>query len=112
MSTKVNLYNVMFSGPSDVEGERDIFLSAVSSCNRLFRSAAANVQIAPLHWSSDVVPGSSGSPQAVINKQLLADADALVAVFHTRLGTPTEKHVSGSAEEIDIAKTNGIPCIV
>jgi hypothetical protein len=112
MSTKVNLYSVMFSGPSDVDEEREAFLSAISSCNRLFRSAEANAQLVPLHWSSDVVPGSSDSPQAIINKQLVAAADALVATFHSRLGTPTDTHASGSVEEIELATASGIPRII
>ena len=39
--------------------------------------------------------------QEIINKQLLRDADILVGVFWTRIGTPTGKAVSGTVEEIE-----------
>lgn len=40
-------------------------------------------------------------PQAIINKQLLEQSDLLVAVFWTRLGSPTGATNSGTVEEIE-----------
>jgi hypothetical protein len=42
-----------------------------------------------------------GSFQAVINKQLLDHADLLVGIIGKRLGTPTEKSIAGTVEEIE-----------
>ena len=39
-------------------------------------------------------------PQAIINEQLVADCDILVAIFGTRLGAPTGEAPSGTVEEI------------
>jgi hypothetical protein len=39
-------------------------------------------------------------PQAIINKQILGNCDLLVAVFWTRIGSPTGVAVSGTVEEI------------
>jgi len=38
-------------------------------------------------------------PQAIINKQLVDDADILVAVFWTKLGTATGAAMSGSVAQ-------------
>jgi hypothetical protein len=38
--------------------------------------------------------------QAIINKQILGDADILIAIFWARIGTPTGVAASGTVEEI------------
>jgi len=43
----------------------------------------------------------SDRPQAVINSQVLEHCDVLIAIFWTRLGTPTGEFASGTAEEIE-----------
>jgi nucleoside 2-deoxyribosyltransferase len=40
-------------------------------------------------------------PQSILNRQLVDRCDLLVAVFRTRLGTPTPHGPSGTAEEIE-----------
>src|SRR5207244_1785862 len=42
-----------------------------------------------------------------VNKQIVARADALVAIFWMRLGTPTGIAESGTAEEIEQLKAAG-----
>lgn len=43
-----------------------------------------------------------GAPaQKIINSQVLNKCDLLVGVFWTRIGTPTETHLSGTVEEIE-----------
>jgi hypothetical protein len=37
----------------------------------------------------------------VINRQVLADCDLLVAIFWTRIGSPTGSALSGTVEEIE-----------
>jgi hypothetical protein len=41
-----------------------------------------------------------GHPQAIIDRQLLEDADIVIGIFGTRIGTPTEDFVSGTVQEI------------
>jgi hypothetical protein len=60
------------------------------------------IMLKPIRWEEDVAPElGPGSFQAVINKQLLDTADILVGIFGKRLGSPTEKSISGTAEEIE-----------
>lgn len=51
-------------------------------------------------------------PQAVINRQVLADCDLLVAVFWTRLGSPTGEAPSGTVEEIEEHLKAGKPAMI
>lgn len=53
------------------------------------------------HWSTDSYPQSGGHPQALLNTQIVDNADAAIAVFWTRFGTPTDEFGSGTEEEIE-----------
>ena len=55
----------------------------------------------PVGWESHSSPEMGNRPQAIINKQVLKDADFLIAVFWTRLGSPTGVAPSGTVEEIE-----------
>ena len=41
-----------------------------------------------------------GTSSSIINRQLLDDADIVIGIFGTRVGTPTAEYVSGTVEEI------------
>jgi hypothetical protein len=86
--------------PSDVRADLDGVERAVFDWNRLY-GRNANIQFVPTRWEYDVVPALSGPPQEAINKELVDTADAMIALFWTRLGSRTETHESGTAEEID-----------
>jgi hypothetical protein len=58
--------------------------------------------IEPVMWESHSRPELGDRAQAIINKQLrIASCDFGIALFWSRLGTPTGEHGSGSLEEID-----------
>jgi len=50
--------------------------------------------------------------QATINKQILGDADILIAIFWTRIGTPTGVAASGTVEEITEHISAGKPTML
>lgn len=54
----------------------------------------------PVRWETHTSPKMGDRPQAIINKQIVEACDILVAVFWTRIGTPTGVAESGSVEEI------------
>jgi hypothetical protein len=62
-----------------------------------------------LRWETDAVPQFGSDAQSVINHQLVDEADIVVALFHSRLGAPTSRAASGTAEEIERARTRGVP---
>lgn len=58
---------------------------------------------------TSAVPQVGGRPQALINAQGVDDSDIVVALFGSRLGSPTGEAVSGTAEEIERAVEVGKP---
>lgn len=60
-----------------------------------------SVVFRPLRWERDVVPAWGAGPQDCINRELVDAADGLIALFWHRIGAPTERHTSGTVEEIE-----------
>jgi len=92
-------YEILIASPSDVVAERDI----VSACARDWNSAhsASGVHVRDVRWELDAIPAMGERGQAVINHQLVDDADILIGIFKARIGTPTGISASGTIEEID-----------
>lgn len=61
----------------------------------------------PTHWRQHSAAEYGERPQASLNKQLVDEADAVLALFWNRLGTPTGEAESGTQEEIERAAENG-----
>jgi hypothetical protein len=93
-------YRCLLISPSDVSSERDAVTEILAKWNAQI-GTALGVRIELVKWESHSTPDLSGPPQEVLNKQLLPDCDFAVAIFWSRLGTPTENYESGSVEEID-----------
>lgn len=56
----------------------------------------------PVSWTEHAVAEFGERPQAILNHQIVEEADLAVALFHDRLGTPTGEAESGTAEEIKV----------
>lgn len=111
MPFKTTVYQVLISAPSDVVQE----LKAVPEVIGLWNAAHApgrNVFFEAVHWRTHSFPAGGERPQSILNKQIVANADVLVAVFWTRLGTPTGKHESGTVEEIEEFLKDGKPVLL
>src|SRR5437867_2217414 len=100
MSYRARVIKVMIASPSDVSGERHAIRNVIQEWNNT-HAEDKNIVLMPVGWESHSAPAMGDRPQAIINKQVLADCDLLIAVFWTKLGTPTGKAVSGTVEEID-----------
>lgn len=99
MSEKFTHYNILVSCPSDMDAERKIIQQAAERINETvagFRKVHFDVKF----WSKDVL-FSYGTPQQTINKSIVYTSDLIIALFGTKLGTPTEKYDSGTIEEIE-----------
>jgi hypothetical protein len=92
-------YEILIASPSDVVAERDI----VSACARDWNSAhsTSGVHVRDVRWELDALPAMGERGQAVINHQLVDNADILIGIFKARIGTPTGISASGTIEEID-----------
>ncbi len=111
MPYTANVYNVVIASPGDVAKERDVVRAVVNEWNVVHSSDRETV-LMPLGWETHATPEMGDRPQAIINKQILKDADILVAVFWTRIGSPTGKYDSGTIEEIEEHIGAGKPAMI
>lgn len=93
-------FRLLIISPSDVEVERRALTDAVIEWNA-HAGRTLGVSIDPVRWESHSRPALGARPQQIINNQIVDDCDFGIAVFWSRLGTPTGGHASGSAEEIE-----------
>jgi len=100
MSYRAKVVKVMIASPSDVAAERQTIRNVIQEWNST-HSEDKNIVLMPIGWESHSAPSLGGRPQAILNKQVLAGCDLLIAVFWTKLGTPTGKAASGTVEEIE-----------
>jgi hypothetical protein len=100
MPITATVHRVMIASPGDVQAERNVVREVLNEWNSV-NGARRQQMLLPLGWETDVAPEMGDQPQNIINKRILADADMLVGIFWTRLGTPTANYASGAVEEIE-----------
>lgn len=108
---RASTFNVMIASPGDVEAERRAARDVVHEWNAV-HSADRSIVLLPIAWESHASPEMGDRPQGVINRQILEDCDLLVAIFWTRLGTPTGRNLSGTVEEIEEHLEAGKPAMI
>lgn len=111
MSYLANTFNVMIASPGDVASERAIVRDVVYEWNAV-HSGNRQIVLLPIGWETHSSPEMGAPAQQIINRQVLNKCDLLVGVFWTRLGTPTEKHMSGTVEEIEEHIASGKPAML
>jgi len=89
----------MIASPSDVSTERGVVRAVLSDWNAL-NAQRSGVVLLPVGWETHAVPQMGDRAQQIINRDVLARCDLLIAVFWTRLGSPTGEAPSGTVEEI------------
>src|SRR4051794_31938327 len=100
MTFLAQVLRVFVASPGDVADERQMLADCIAHWN-IQNSPSAQIVFLPVAWEELLVPELGGRPQALINSRLLQDADLLIGMFWTRLGTPTGVEVSGTVEEIN-----------
>lgn len=100
MKTGYTLAKLTLCGPGDVAKEIEIAKEVITAWN-LQHGEARGLMIKYQHWLTDAHPDLSDRAQAVINRQLIDDADIIVAIFWSRFGRPTGVADSGTEEEIE-----------
>ncbi|MFF1876091.1 DUF4062 domain-containing protein, partial [Kitasatospora herbaricolor] len=105
MTSLATVLYVMIASPGDVGEGREAVMRAITGWNES-NSRARGIVVVPLRWEG-VAPQAGDHPQAIINAALLDNADALVGIFGSRIGTQTPTALSGTAEEIDRAIADG-----
>ncbi len=101
------IFRGFIASPSDVEEERDAAADEIAHWNGANSLARAAI-IEPVRIETHARSALGAHPQEIINKQLLDRCDFLIAIFWSRLGTPTANEDSGTIDEIkEFAKLNG-----
>jgi hypothetical protein len=111
MSYDATTFNVMIASPGDVASERAIVRDVVYEWNAV-NSSSRRVVLLPVGWETHSSPEMGAPAQTIINQQVLDRCDLLVGVFWTRIGTPTERHLSGTVEEIEEHISGGKPAML
>ena len=111
MPYQANVVKVFIASPGDVAEERAVIREVLHEWNVLHSESQKMVAL-PIGWESHASPVTGGHPQSIINREVLEGCDLLVAVFWTRIGTPTETDVSGTVEEIKRHIDCGKPAMI
>ena len=99
MQKSIKLIKCFIASPSDVADERSRVKKIIETLNPVFMERGLHVE--PIMWENNAVPAIGGDAQEIINTQLKpAENDILIGIFGTRLGSPTPRAESGTAEEV------------
>jgi len=99
MTQPVNAIRVFIAGPDDVIAEREAAVGVIHMWNAS-HSLDRRTLVEPVRMETHAMAALGDHPQAIINRQLLDRCDFLIAIFWSRLGTPTPKAPSGTVQEI------------
>jgi len=98
-NAKITLVKLTLCGPADVAPEITAAQDIIYDWNRQ-HGESNGFWVKHQHWSTDSFPALGDRGQGIINRQLIADSDIVVAIFWSRFGTPTGVANSGTEEEI------------
>jgi hypothetical protein len=99
MGFQANVLKVMIASPGDVIVEREIVTEELHRWNNA-NAVSRELLLHPVKWETHSSPQMGAHPQDILNERLLLEADIVVGIFGTRIGTATAEFVSGTVEEI------------
>ena len=105
------IFRALIASPSDCVQERKIIPEVIRAWNAV-HSLDRSAIVEPVLWETHSRPAFGDQPQEILNQQLVKSCDLVIGAFWTRLGTPTGKAKSGTAEEIEQFRTEGKPVLL
>ena len=107
MSFSAVVRRLLISCPGDVpDKDLSIVRQAINHWNGVYGENFGSV-VLPISWSEHAAAEFGQPPQAILNNQIVDNADGCIAIFANRLGTPTATAESGTAEEIQRLAQSG-----
>ena len=104
--------HLLISAPGDVPTEDlQVIRKTISQWNLNF-GRVVGLTVLPVSWTEHAVAEFGERPQAILNDQIVDEADLAIALFYDRLGTPTGEAESGTAEEVKVLVEAGKPVAV
>ena len=100
MSFQATIVSIMLGGPSDTSELIDAIRQAFLDWNAT-HAERRKIVILPRHWKTHAAPTTGQKAQQVIDKQVVSESDALIAVFKGHRGTPINGQDSGTIHEIN-----------
>jgi hypothetical protein len=94
--------HLLISAPGDVPLQDMVVIRKTISQWNLNLGRAVGLTVLPVSRTEHAVAEFGERPQAILNHQIVGEADLAVVLFHDRLGTPTGEAESGTAEEIEV----------
>ena len=101
----------MIGCPGDIQREVQLAQDVITRWTSLHAEQNSTVLI-PINWDTNSYPEHGGHPQKILNSQLANKSDMLVAVFGSRVGSPTDTSLSGTIEEIEEHIKSGKPVML
>jgi hypothetical protein len=102
--------DVLIASPGDAQSARN---AAERECHNWngARTLSEQIIFRPRRWELDSVSlvHDGTDPQSVLNRQLVDSAHVLIVILRHRLGSPTPRAVSGTAEELERMVQAGKP---
>ena len=111
MPKTVFLFRVFVASPNDCVVERKIARQVVGNWN-ITHGFDNEAMLEAVLWETHSHPEMGERPQAIINRQILNSCDVLIAVFRSKLGSPTGENLSGTVEEIERFRALGKPVLL
>ncbi len=111
MPRQATIYQVLIASPSDVDDERKSLREIIFDWNAS-HSVDMGILLEPVMWESHVYPDLGDDPQSIVNNQIVHNADVLVGIFWTRIGTKTKSANSGTVEEIQQIVESNKPALI
>ncbi len=108
---KIGLVKLTLCGPTDVYKEMTLAREIIATWN-CQHGEESGFWVKHQHWSTDTYPDARETGQGAINKQIVDEAQIVVAIFWSRIGTPTKSAESGTLEEINRAMESGKKVLV
>ena len=96
MPEQSTVVKILIASPGDLQAERD----RIPHIFTKWSNANRGVHLSPVMWESSSVPELGDHPQHVLDRILIPPSELLVAMFWSKLGTPTPTAQSGTIEEI------------
>lgn len=107
MSYQALVLRLLISAPGDIPSESITVIRKTISQWNFSHGEQLGIIVLPISWTEHAVAEFGDRPQELLNQQIVKEADLAVALFRDRLGTPTGKAESGTAEEIKIFAESG-----
>lgn len=106
MPTICYVFSAMIASPGDVPTHRAAVEEAIHEWNTINALATQSIYL-PWRWETSAISEMGAHPQEILNRQGVDKSDVVVALFGSRLGSPTPTAVSGTVEEIERATAAG-----